>query len=108
MNDKIAALKAALAARKNKGKYPAKPGKANDVENPMEDAHENPAIENEEHTPTKKAPLPVKGKGAKKTAKSKAPAWVKPKGTVENPVASEDPAKGAKKRPQFFQKAKTR
>jgi hypothetical protein len=71
---------------------------------------DNPAIETEEHTPGKKKALPLKGSTGKPVA-SNASFWHKPKGTAENPIASENPAKVVKKkvvkRP-FYQKAKTR
>jgi hypothetical protein len=99
MNPKAQAVKDVLSKIKKKGVY-KHPG-----------AHDNPAVETEEHTPGKKKPLQLKT-GTKGSVKSNHPAFIKPKGTVENPIASEQPGKAvkrvAKKAPSFYQKAKTR
>lgn len=104
MNPKAQAIQAALASMKKK----------KDVgdSNPMEDAHENPAVENQENTPGKKVAMPLKSNKGSAKAKSRKPAWHKPKGTVENPVASENPGRNVgrvvTKPKTYFQKAKTR
>jgi hypothetical protein len=94
MNYKAAAVKDVLAKMKKKGIY----------KHPH--ATDNPAVQAEEHTPGTKVPLPLKS-GSKGGAKSNHPAFVKPKGTVENPTAAENVGKVVT-RPVYYKKAKTR
>lgn len=99
MSPKAKAIQAALASLKKKDKT---------VSNPMEDAHENPAVEAQENTPGKKVAMPLKTNKGTAKAKSRKPAWHKPKGTVENPTAAEK-AGQVVTAPNFgYQKAKTR
>jgi hypothetical protein len=94
MNYKAAAVKDVLSKMKKKGTYT------------HPHATDNPAVETEEHTPGKKKPLQLK-KGNKGSVKSNHPAFVKPKGTVENPTAAENVGKVVS-RPVYYKKAKTR
>lgn len=105
MSPKAQAVKAALASLKKK----------KDVgdSNPMEDAHENPAVESQENSPGKKVAIPTNTNKGTAKAKSRKPAWHKPKGTVENPTAAEKAGKvvaypNVPNLPKFYQKAKTR
>lgn len=99
--NKLAMVKAAIANHKKdkKSKKPAKSAKV------------NPAVQSEEHIPGQKKPLALEGNKGGKPVKSNKPFWTKPKGTPENPDEKADPSKVVtvkKKKPSFFQKAKTR
>lgn len=96
MNYKARAIKDVLANIRGKG-----------VHDPMDGAHNNPAVKAQENTPGKKVPLPIKGKKTKGKVRSKKPAFSKPKGTIENPSAAEK-AGQVVAIPNYYKKAKTR